>query len=329
MREMKLAALGLCFGESLTWSGMYQRSQRMAFWTRRLRREIAGSTDSTVLAPVLPFSLNQSDRPLRPGPGPHSEWFAFQLQTLAAGGNTLDAWLKLAQGREELLLSVAQHHALSNLQAGLRPPQSGHDNPHYFDDSAVFRALALTLVHPEADAAAIRADAMITNALDGVDAAAVIAVVATLLGQRTGLQDAMRAGMQEANEGSWLHRNLVAALGAVDGGEGFAPLLTRLDTEIVNHAYNYGNAAPETVPLALASVLHGQGRLEPSLLVAMSLPRNAGSVVPLVAALCLLARPEQAEAIKDVDTVLRGTSLPQLQGLDVLRLADDLKGPND
>ena len=164
---------------------MYERSHLLPFWTRRKRREIASRYEEDALIELsLPFTLNQPVDAVRPGPGPHAEWFAFQLRILEpsgqySGDKALNAWRDLLEQRETLKLTISQHAALENLSRGKLPPLSGYDNPHYFDDGACFRALPLaTLMDDDSEtlAACVGEDAAITNAKDGVWAAQAYAV---------------------------------------------------------------------------------------------------------------------------------------------------------
>ncbi|NEB90150.1 ADP-ribosylglycohydrolase family protein, partial [Streptomyces anulatus] len=65
---------------------------------------------------------------------------------------------------------ISVRAGLGNLAAGLRPPATGHDNPHYFDDAACVRAAVLAVVHPgdpEEAAALAEFDARYTQDGDG------------------------------------------------------------------------------------------------------------------------------------------------------------------
>ena len=129
-------ARGLVLGEALSWTGLYHRSFLLPFWTRRKRREIVSQHEKDGLLELsLPFALNQPTAAFEPSPGPHAEWFAFQLQLLLETGGKYDAdralsaWRNLAKDREHLRLTIGQHAALENLAKSLLPPVSGHDNP--------------------------------------------------------------------------------------------------------------------------------------------------------------------------------------------------------
>ncbi len=328
--HLHAVARGLILGEALSWTGLYHRSFLLPFWTRRKRREIASQHEGDGLLELsLPFALNQPTAAFKPGPGPNSEWFAFQLQIILDNGGhyaadrALAAWWNLVKERENLRLTIGQHAALENLAKDKRPPVSGHDNPHYFDDSACFRAAALALTTAaETLAERVYEDASITNAKDGVWAAQAYAI-ALASALRTG---DILASLDEARaylpKGSWVGQCMDVAIQASETAESLFDLIHRLSLELVNDAYNYGNSAPETVPITFAIVAFTGGDLAPSLLCALALPRTAASVAPLVGALCGALEPTATESASSFSTRLSGISLPAFKDVDVLELLE-------
>lgn len=314
---------GLVLGESLSWTGLFDRSFLLPFWTRRKRREIELAYETENLLEVsLPFALNQPTDAFEPGPGPHSEWFMFQLQVFSDSNGTyslnktLERWRLLAEDRSALRAFISQHAALSNLQAGKRPPVTGYDNPHYFDDAACFRALALGCLLNDHETAlqAVEQDAGISNAEDGLWGAKAVAA-ATVAAIRSRNADAcVAAASQHLPEGSWIHRMMTRALEHATTCPTVFDLTTKLNQDIVNDTYNYGNAAAETVPITLAILKHTSGDPERALLAALALPRTAGSVVPLTAALCGALGRLPNEVERHAAKPLRGIALPALAG---------------
>lgn len=150
----------------------------MPEWTRRLTRELDtfAEQNATTTLPV-PIALNQPPEPLRLGPSDDAEWAAFAAGTVLASAagplhglspdrrmraaidvawNALAAEVAAAAARAPevesavlpLRARISVRAGLGNLAAGLRPPATGHDNPHYFDDAACVRAAVLAVVHP-------------------------------------------------------------------------------------------------------------------------------------------------------------------------------------
>ncbi|MFJ6946573.1 ADP-ribosylglycohydrolase family protein, partial [Streptomyces wuyuanensis] len=208
--------LGLAAGDAAGWPAARHRAARMPEWTRRLTRELDtfAEQNATTTLPV-PIALNQPPEPLRLGPSDDAEWAAFAAETvLASAGERFDgldpgrrmraavdlAWNALAgkiaaaEARAPeveaavppLRARISVRAGLGNLATGLRPPATGHDNPHYFDDAACVRAAVLAVIHPgdprsAADLAEF--DARYTQDGDGVHGArAMAAAVAAALG---------------------------------------------------------------------------------------------------------------------------------------------------
>ena len=314
---------GLILGERLSWTGMFERSRLLPAWTRRKRREIEAQHEVTgILETTLPFSLNASPAPFYPGPGAHTEWFIFQLQIAAqtdgSAESTLEYWQRLAQNTTDLRLTLAQQTALTQLRAGRTPPVTGHDNPHYFDDGACFRALATAsweLTAPNMELGTmllehVTRDAEITNAEDGVWGARAVAAFVGAADQP--LADRLQRALDEFPPGSWISR--VAELTLAQAGASTTVFdLSRRLSKLANYAYSYGNAAAETVPAALAILAYSEGDHERALLAALGVPRQAGSLVPLVSALCgaLPGAPVHPETLT---SPLFGVALPFLTG---------------
>ena len=78
---------------------------------------------------------------------------------------------------------ISVRAGLGNLAAGLRPPATGHDNPHYFDDAACVRACVLAVAHPgdpRLAAELAEFDARYTQDGDGVHGARAMAAALAL-----------------------------------------------------------------------------------------------------------------------------------------------------
>ncbi|WP_237530842.1 ADP-ribosylglycohydrolase family protein, partial [Streptomyces sp. SID3212] len=184
VRRIEGLLLGLAAGDAAGWPAARHRAARMPEWTRRLTRELDtfAEQNATTTLPV-PIALNQPPEPLRLGPSDDAEWAAFAAEAVltAAGDlfhglgadrrmraavdlawNSLASEIAAAADRAPevesavlpLRARISVRAGLGNLATGLRPPATGHDNPHYFDDAACVRAVVLAVVHPGDPAAA-------------------------------------------------------------------------------------------------------------------------------------------------------------------------------
>ncbi|MER5667968.1 ADP-ribosylglycohydrolase family protein, partial [Streptomyces mirabilis] len=178
-RRIEGLLLGLAAGDAAGWPAGRHRAARMPEWTRRLTRELDtfAEQNATTTLPV-PIALNQPPEPLRLGPSDDAEWAAFAAEAVLRAGdrsalgdlsrerrmrasidlswNAVASEVAAAAERapevESALLPlrarISVRAGLGNLATGLRPPATGHDNPHYFDDAACVRACVLAVAHP-------------------------------------------------------------------------------------------------------------------------------------------------------------------------------------
>ncbi|MFJ6717183.1 ADP-ribosylglycohydrolase family protein [Streptomyces sp. NPDC091259] len=357
-RRIEGLLLGLAAGDAAGWPAARHRASRMPEWTRRLTRELDtfAEQNATTTLPV-PIALNQPPEPLRLGPSDDAEWAAFAAESvLTAAGVLLSdlsrsrrmraaidlAWNALASevaaAAERapevesavlpLRARISVRAGLGNLAAGLRPPATGHDNPHYFDDAACVRACVLAVVHPgdpRAAADLAEFDARYTQDGDGVHGArAMAAAVATALAG-AGTDAAVDAALEQLPEATEIGRNARHAvkLARTDDGGGAFALVPLLEHQIVDHVYSYGIAAAETVPVALALVTAARGDVAEAVPAAACLSRVADSAPALAGALtgalgggdCLPA------AWREACRTLSGCALPHLAGTDLVELA--------
>ncbi|WP_436841035.1 ADP-ribosylglycohydrolase family protein [Streptomyces niveus] len=352
--------LGLAAGDAAGWPAARHRAARMPEWTRRLTRELDtfAEQNATTTLPV-PIALNQPPEPLRLGPSDDAEWAAFAAETvLTAFGdlflrlpadrrmraavdlawNTLAGEIAAAADRAPevesavlpLRARISVRAGLGNLATGLRPPATGHDNPHYFDDAACVRAVVLAVVHPGRPAAAAELaefDARYTQDGDGVHGArAMAAAVAAALGGAD-TATAVAAALEQLPHCTEIGRNARHAVKLARdftrepaGAFGLVPLL---EHQIVDHVYSYGIAAAETVPVALALTVASGGNVAAAVPAAACLSRVADSAPALAGALtgALGGGAAVPATWRDACRRLAGCALPRLAGTDLVELA--------
>ncbi len=183
---------------------------------------------------------------------------------------------------------ISVRAGLGNLATGLRPPATGHDNPHFFDDAACVRACVLAVAHPgdpRAAADLAEFDARYTQDGDGVHGARAMAAAVSLALAGADPDACAAAACAELPEDTEIGRNARHALAlAADADSAFA-LVPPLEHQIVDHVYSYGVAAAETVPVALALTTAARGRIAEAVPAAACLSRVADSAPALVSAL--------------------------------------------
>ncbi len=348
--------LGLAAGDAAGWPAARHRAARMPEWTRRLTRELDtfAEQNATTTLPV-PIALNQPPEPLRLGPSDDAEWAAFTAEAiLAAAGpvfaglpperrlraavdlawNALAGQVAAAADRAPevesavlpLRARISVRAGLGNLATGLRPPATGHDNPHYFDDAACVRAAVLAVVHPgdpRAAAELAEFDARYTQDGDGVHGArATAAAVAAALGGAT-VDESVGAALAELPPATEIGRNARYAVKLARTAGSAFELVPLLEHQIVDHVYSYGIAAAETVPVALALATAARGEMAAAVPAAVCLSRVADSAPALAGALTgALGGGRSVPATwREACRTLAGCALPWLAGTDLVELA--------
>ncbi|MEU9580016.1 ADP-ribosylglycohydrolase family protein [Streptomyces chilikensis] len=355
--------LGLAAGDAAGWPAARHRAARMPEWTRRLTRELDtfAEQNATTTLPV-PIALNQPPDPLRLGPSDDAEWAAWTAQALLRAGDdallpdlgrdrriraAVDlAWIAVADEVAEaeraapeaesaavpLRARISVRAGLGNLATGLRPPATGHDNPHYFDDAACVRACVLAVAHPgdpRGAAELAEFDARYSQDGDGVHGARAMAAAVCLALAGADAEACVAAALAELPGSSEVGRNARHALHLAreNAAEGAFALVPLLEHQIVDHVYSYGIAAAETVPVALALALASGGRIGEAVPAAACLSRVADSAPALTGALTgalggLAAVPGPW---RQACRTLSGCVLPRLAGTDLVELAERLE----
>ncbi|PZG82468.1 hypothetical protein C1I97_35240 [Streptomyces sp. NTH33] len=362
-RRIEGLLLGLAAGDAAGWPAGRHRAARMPEWTRRLTRELDAFAEqnATTTLPV-PIALNQPPEPLRLGPSDDAEWAVFAAEALLRAGdddvlgdlsrerrtraaidltwNTLAGQVAAAAERAPEIESavlplrarISVRASLGNLATGLRPPATGHDNPHYFDDAACVRACVLAAAHPGDPlraAALAEFDARYTQDGDGVHGARAMAAALALALTGAEVGHCVTAALAELPEETEIGRNARHALRLaqdiqdVQDTESAFALVPLLEHQIVDHVYSYGVAAAETVPVALALATAAGGRIAHALPAAACLSRVADSAPALAGALTGALGGAEAipESWRDACRTLSGCVLPHLTGTDLVELA--------
>lgn len=329
--------LGLALGDAISYPAALHRGLRLRPWQRQFaRRTDLEMLEHCVLRLTLPFGFGHGDDALLPGPTDDTEFAVLTAQILVRshGRPTEDDFVRAWQERlvsraDDVWTGFGEHMAIGNLRRGLRPPATGGDNPQFYDDGAVARAVSAGLAcagRPERAAELAQLDARLTHADEGVWAAQAMAAAIAVMASGGTLDDAVKAGRALFPADSWIAwvdgvvQDLLAA--AANPAE----LALALSQQIITRTYSYANAAPETVPSAFALALATAGDVWPGVLMANTCARAADSLPAMVGALAgalqgpVAIPPGWEEALRRV----RGICLPDLAGTDLRDVATDL-----
>ncbi|MFA6457361.1 MAG: ADP-ribosylglycohydrolase family protein [Bacteroidota bacterium] len=325
--------IGLAVGDAVSWTAMFHRSVLLPEWTRRIRREIDASSEATnVIVTPMPFSLNQPAYHFDISPTDETEWAAFSAGSLLQNGlhgydrSILNEWLSLVKSTAPIRGGVSTQAALANLKKGIRPPQSGKENPHYFDDGAMSRAVPIGLLcagQPDAAARVAEIDASVTNSEDGIWAAQSMAVVLSLICSGKTISEAIDTALQYLPTSSWIHRTVTEAMNITAKTNSIFSVMPQLQTAIVNREYSYGNAAPETLALALSiAKVHGN-HFETAVMTSSMFAKSGETLPAMVGALsgAMDTSMTVSEQWMNAIRTMKGICIPSLAGKDYTTLA--------
>lgn len=320
---------GLCAGDAITWPGWWHRLAQLPP-RREVRLNEAWHHNRTLPSSSLPTPYLQASSPsaIDPaGPTDDAEWFVVAVRhhlrqrldgSAMEGGQ--DVWDELAAQRlsdpDSVRARVGTTIALENITAGRRPPVSGRENPHYFDDIVCVRAVAAGLLRPgdpQAAAELAADEAVSTHALDGVHGArGTAALIAALVGGSSPEQG-IAASTAQLPADSWCGHVVAECLAAATTGTTL-DLAAHLERDIVDHVYSYANQAPETLGILLAHLQVARSA-EDLLLGALAHPRHADALVPLAGA---VAGAVFGSPVSDAQLpVLGGVSVRALAGVSL------------
>ena len=330
------AMIGLAIGDALSWTAMFHRSMLLPPWTRRVRREMdSASETSHVIATPMPFSLNQPASHFDLSPTAPTEWAAATAGLLLNPGaesyerSIYREWMTLAHAQGPIRGGVSTQAALHNLRNGMRPPQTGRENPHYFDDGAMPRAVPIGIRcagHPDEAARLAELDASVTNSEDGVWAAQALAVVIGMTCAGKSIPEAISAANRYLPESSWVKRTVNEASRIAERGHSVFALLPELQTSIVNREYSYGNVAPETLALTFVIAQLRLESVESAVMTALCFAKSGETLPSIVGAVAgamqstTFASDQWLRAIGS----LKGICIPSLAGINYLALIEQI-----
>ncbi len=318
--------LGLLHGDSRTWAAARQRlvlvppKRRMRM--RYLDEFAEKRGQSSIPVPYLHSTHESVLNPL--GPADVSEWFAVSLLSSRGLNQRLEStgkqqiWRDLAHDRSENPLSVRGRLgttiALELMQKSGTFETSGKDNPHYFDDMALIRAMAVAVSRSDAGLleTELREELRITASHDGIHAGVAMGKLVYELLEGSTPADAVKKVLSEIPVGSWTAAVAQQAVDLSAAAPSIEQLGYLLEKEIADHVYSYQVSAPETLAMVLAYLSLASSREE--LLLASFLNSSRSEVLtPVIWGLTgIIFGGFQASP-----GALQGVSITKLKGIEI------------
>lgn len=330
--RIRATVAGLCTGDGISWPAWWHRLNllppRRAVRLQQAHVHARDHLTSSLPTPYLHASAPDIIDPA--GPTDDAEWFVVAVRhhlSQQLDGSPVDGqpevWDQLAALRQSdpsaVRGRIGVSLSLANLTAGLRPPASGNDNAHWFDDLACVRAVAAGLLRPGAPQAAAdlaQTDAMVTHAHDGVWGARAVAALIALLVSGTDRQAAITAACDQLPDGSWIADVVGECVAAATPDIPPLTLAAHLERGVVDHVYAYATQAPESVGLLLAHLAVADDA-NAMMVGALAHPRHADGLVALAGA-------ASGAAFGGTESlpVLTGACIAPLAGIDMADIAD-------
>jgi len=311
---------GLAFGEGTALPSATHRLSILAP-KRVLRMKSLGEFADNQKQTTRPFPYThaQASHMLDPSPSDDTEWFAFVADYLLSSQDSLVAWRHLAEQSSDIQARTGTKIAFRNLLEGKNPPASGHDNPHYFDDIAMIRALAIAAVYSRDNdllTNKVLADTSITHSEDGVFCALAVAHLIASLLRGESISQASEVALQQTPKNSWSHTVVHSMINRSAGTTDLLARYTILETSEIENIYAYPVSAPETLGLLLAHLQHCEDAKE-LLFSGLLHKRKLDSLPALMGAVAgahfgtSWIPSEHKSAIIQLD----GVSIPKLKGM--------------
>lgn len=268
--------LGLLHGDSRTWAAARQRLALVKPKRRMRMRYLDEFAEKRAQSSFpVPYLHSTHESVLNPtGPADVSEWFAVSM--LSNKGLDLDlkqskkqqVWFDLTSKRESEPLSVRGRLgttiAMDVIHATGSAKTAGKDNPHYFDDMALIRALAVAVSNEDESRleAELREELGVTVSLDGVDSGVALGFLAKGLLSGEPVSSVIPRILKYLPEGGWSASVVIQALDLAKVSKSIDELGELLEKEIADHIYSYQIAAPETLAMACAYLAFATTREE-------------------------------------------------------------------
>jgi len=318
---------GLSFGES---TALPSATHRLAILApKRIMRmkslgEFADNNKQTTRP--FPYTHAQPSSMLNPRPSDDAEWFSFVADYLLDSKETLTQWTLLAEKIDEIRARTGTKIALRNIIAGKNPPATGHDNPHYFDDISLIRALAISTFRfndPKVLGLIVREDISVTHSEDGLYCALAMAYLHATLLRGESASQAIESALSQLPLDSWSYSTVTSMINKTSNKKLALQRYATLENEEIENIYAYPVSAPETLGLLCAHLQHAQNA-EDLIFAGLLHKRKLDSLPALMGAVAgaLYGTEWIPEEFRDARLELEGVCIPALKGITLKSICD-------
>jgi hypothetical protein len=324
---------GLVRGDSMNWAAARQRLNLVPP-KRRMRMRYLDSfaeerSQSTLPVPYLHSTHESVLDPL--GPADVTEWFTASLLSAARMNLSLETagkhelWKDLVATRAlnpaEVRGRVGTTIALETLANRGFDGTSGKDNPHYFDDLALVRAVAVAFCcgNKSELSEKIIEEVGLTASGDGLSGAVAFGHLFFDILTGTSVDEALDSLVAGLAEDTWPRGVLEQALNLVPEANSVDELAFALERDIADHVYSYQVSVPETLAMVCAHLKFAGSRDQ--LIAAGILHSSRAEVMaPLIWSLAGLIFGGFPDKARD----LQGLSIKAVKGINPEHILGDI-----
>lgn len=265
---------GLIRGDSMNWAAAKQRLNLVPPKRRDRMRSLdefaEQGSQSTLAVPYLHSTHESVFDPL--GPADVAEWFTVSLLSSAAltkdheKAEKQEIWLELTKQRQVdpsmVRGRLGTTIALATLAANGKDGTSGKDNPHYFDDLGLVRAVAVAMQCSDSRSLEkeIEDEVSLTASGDGLKAAVAFGQLFYELLAGSTKETAISAAIDRLPVGTWGAAVLEQSLEIAANASSVDDLAFALEREIADNVYCFPVSAPETLAMICAHLAFASSR---------------------------------------------------------------------
>lgn len=218
--------------------------------------------------------------------------------------------------------------AISNLQAGLRPPASGQRNPELWSDGAAMRVAPLGIYaagDPQRAAELAAIDARVSHADDGVYCAQAQAAGVAVAMMSDSIDPVIEAMLAALPADSWSRRMADRAVEIGARAQSVEQAEEELFAQIPLHHYMWADVAPEALALSMGLLRACDGGLH-VIESGVNIGRDSDTIAAMAGAVA--GALHGAEALprdwRDQVQTVAGRCITATAGTDLIDLADAL-----
>jgi len=218
--------------------------------------------------------------------------------------------------------------ALTNLKAGLRPPQSGQ-HLHSWSDGLAMRVAPFGIVAagaPQLAAQLAETDGCVSHAGEGILSGRAVAAAIAVAMTGAELNKILSSALSVIPEDSWTTRSIREAISIGEAAQDVWDALQPLHKRIACGYYFWSDIGPEAVGLAFGVLAAARGKFEDAVIGGVNVGRDTDTIAAIAGAISgassgFNAIPEKW--IKRVQ-VSPGLCIKSVKGANILEVATEL-----